>query len=140
VRDQKVATQVGGFPGFPGQKYPGLFLFFAFTAPGKTNEDVEKAFNAEIERLQKELVSTEELDGVKRRVRATLLRQLSSNFMLAIQLSEAQGLTGDWRHLFREVEQINQVTPQDIQRIAKATFTRDNKTVGTIDPLETASK
>jgi predicted Zn-dependent peptidase len=140
VRDKKVATQVGGFPGFPGQKYPGLFLFFAFTAPGKTNDEVEKALDAEIERLKTELVTPEELDGVKRRARANLLRQLSSNFMLAIQLSEYQGLTGDWRNLFREVEQINRVTAQDIQRIAKATFTRDNKTVGTIDPIETASK
>lgn len=140
VRDKKVATQVGGFPGFPGQKYPGLFLFFAFTAPGRTNDEVEKALDFEIERLKTELVSQEELDGVKRRVRANLLRQLSSNFMLAIQLSEAQGLTGDWRNLFREVERISKVTAQDIQRIAQATFTRDNKTVGTIDPIETAAR
>jgi len=140
VRDKKVATQAGGMPGFPGRKYPGLFLFFAFTAPGKTNEEAEKALDFEIERLKNELVSTEELDGVKRRARANLLRQLSSNFMLAIQLSDYQVLTGDWRSLFREVEKISAVTPQDIQRVAKATFAWNNKTVGTIDPIETASK
>ncbi len=140
VRDKKVATQTGGFSGFPGRKYPGLFLFYGFTAPGRTNDEVEKALDAEIERLKSELVSPAELDGVKRRARTSLLRQLDSNFIMAIQLSDNQALTGDWRNLFRDLEKLNAVTPQDIQRVAKATFTRDNKTVGTIDPIETAAK
>jgi predicted Zn-dependent peptidase len=140
VRDKKVATQAGGFPGFPGLKYPGMFVFIAFTAPGRTNQEVEQAIEAELERLKNDPVSAEELDGVKRRARAGLLRQLDSNFTLAIQLSQYQALTGDWRNLFREIEKINAVTPQDVQRVAKATFTWNNKTVGTIDPIETASK
>jgi predicted Zn-dependent peptidase len=139
VRDKKVATQAGGFPGFPGQKYPGLFLFFAFTAPGHNNDEVEKAFEEEINRLKTQPVSREELDGVKRRARANLLRQLGDNFSLAMQLSNYQVLTGDWRNLFKQLDKINAVTPQDIQRVAKDTFTRDNKTVGTIDPIETAA-
>ncbi len=139
VRDKKVATQAGGFPGFPGQKYPGLFLFFAFTAPGHNNDEVEKAFEEEINRLKTQPVSKEELDGVKRRARANLLRQLGDNFSLAMQLSNYQVLTGDWRNLFKQLDKINAVTPQDIQRVAKDTFTRDNKTVGTIDPIETAA-
>ncbi|MBM3744269.1 MAG: insulinase family protein [Acidobacteria bacterium] len=140
VRDKKVATQAGGFPGYPGVKYPGMFVFLGLTAPGRTNEDVEKALDAEIERLKNEPVSAEELDGVKRRARAGLLRQLDSNFSLGIQMARYQALTGDWRNLFRQLDKINAVTPQDIQRVAKATFTWNNKTVGTIDPVETAAK
>jgi predicted Zn-dependent peptidase len=140
VRDKKVATQAGGFSGFLGQKYPGVFLFFGFTAPGRTNPEVEKAIDAESERLKNELVSQQELEGVKRRARAALLRSMDSNSMLAMVLSEYQALTGDWRTLFRQLDKINAVTPQDIQRVAKATFTWENKTVGTIDPIETASK
>jgi predicted Zn-dependent peptidase len=136
VRDRKVATQVAGFPGLPGQKYPGLFIFFAMTAPGRTNQEVEKAIEEELERLIKEPVSKEELDGVKRRARASLLRQLDDNLGLAIQLSSMQALTGDWRNLFRQLDKINAVTPEDIQRVAKATFTRTNKTVAVIEPLE----
>jgi predicted Zn-dependent peptidase len=136
VRDRKVATQVAGFPGLPGQKYPGLFIFFAMTAPGRTNQEVEKAIEEELERLIKEPVSKEELDGVKRRARASLLRELDDNLGLAIQLSSMQALTGDWRSLFRQLDKINAVTPEDIQRVAKATFTRTNKTVAVIEPLE----
>ncbi|MBM3749241.1 MAG: insulinase family protein [Acidobacteria bacterium] len=140
VRDKKVATQAGGFPGFPGVKYPGMFVFLGFTAPGHTNQEVEQAIEAELERLKNEPVTAEELDGVKRRARASLLRQLDSNFSLGIQMARYQVLTGDWRNLFRELEKINAVTPQDIQRVAKATFTWENKTVGTIDPVERAAK
>jgi len=140
VRDKKIATQVGGFPGFPGQKYPGLFLFFAMASPGHTNQEIEKAIDEEIEKLEKEPVSQDDLDGVKRRARANLLRSLDDNSNLALQLSDYQVLTGDWRNLFRDLDKINAVTPGDIQRIAKATFTFDNKTVGVIEPLETAAK
>jgi predicted Zn-dependent peptidase len=136
VRDQKIAVEAGGFSGFPGQKYPGVFLFYAFTAPGHENAEVEKALDGEIERLCKELVSAEELDGVKRRARANLLRQLDDNAGLAMQLADWQGLTGDWHNLFRQLDKINAVTPADIQRVAKATFKEINRTVGTIEPVQ----
>ena len=58
VQKDKVAIQAGGFPGFLGQKYPNLFLFFAFVAPGKTNAEVEKAMNAQIDKLKTEPVNS----------------------------------------------------------------------------------
>jgi predicted Zn-dependent peptidase len=140
VRDQKIAVEAGGFPGFPGQKYPGLFLFYAFTAPGHENAEVEKGLEGETQRLCKELVSAEELDGVKRRARANLLRQLDDNAGLAMQLADWQGLTGDWHNLFRQLDKINAVTPADIQRVAKATFTEKNRTVGVIEPAQTSTE
>jgi predicted Zn-dependent peptidase len=139
VRDKKIATVAGGFPGFPGQKYPGLFLFFAFVAPGHTNDEVEKAFNAEIERLKKEPVSDEELAGVKRRTRKEMLDRIADNSGMSHLLADYQGLTGDWRNLFKQLDKINAVTAADIQRIAKSTFTFDNRTVAMIEPLETAA-
>ncbi len=139
VRDKKIATQAGGFPGFPGQKYPGLFLFYAFPAPGHTNDEAEKAIDAEIERLKTEPVSQEELDGVKHRTRANILREVENNSSVAILLSTYQGLTGDWRNLFKQLDKISAVTPADIQRVAKKTFTLDNRTVAVIEPLETAA-
>jgi predicted Zn-dependent peptidase len=134
-----VAVAAGGFPGLPGRKYPGLFLFYAFNAPGKTNADVEKALDDEIRRLRDEPVSADELEGVKNRARAGLMRQLDNNQVLAMQLSEYQQLTGDWRNLFRDLERIEKVTPDDIQRVAKAAFVKTNRTVGAIEPRQTAA-
>ena len=140
VRDQKTATDTGGFPGFPGQKYPGLFIFYAFAAPGHTNEEVQKGIEAEIERLKAEPVSPGELDGVKRRARANLLRQLDDNAQLAYLLAQAEALRGSWRELFRSVDRINAVTAADIQRVAAAAFTFDNRTIGVIEPVQEAAK
>jgi predicted Zn-dependent peptidase len=140
VRDKKVATYAGGFQGYPGQKYPGLFLFFAMVAPGHTNDDVQKAVAAEIERLKTEPVGKEELDGVKRRARANLIRQLDDNFQLALQIASNQVLKGDWKQLFKQLDRIDKVTPEDIQRVAKKTFTFDNRTIAVIEPLQAAAK
>ncbi len=136
VRDKKIAVAAAGFSGLPGQKYPGLFLFFALPAQGHTNEECEKAIDDEIRKLTTEPVSKDELEGVKRRARANLTRSLDSNVSMAMQLSSYQALTGDWRNLFRLIDKLNAVTPEDVLRVSKATFTRDNRTVGTIDPVE----
>ena len=140
VRDKRLAVAAGGFPGLPGQKYPGLFLFYGFTAPGRTNQEMESGIEEEIERLKTEAVAAEELEGVKRRARANLLRQLDSNLDLAVALSEAQGLTSDWRNLFKQLDRINQVSAQDIQRVAKETFQPSNRTVGVIETAEPGAK
>jgi predicted Zn-dependent peptidase len=140
VRDQKIAADAGGFPGFPGQKYPGLFLFYAFPSPGHTNEEVQKSIETEIERLKTEPVGAEELDGVKRRARANLIRQLDDNSTLANLLAEAQALSGDWREVFRRLDNISAVTSADIQRVAKAAFVFNNRTIGVIESIEEAAK
>jgi predicted Zn-dependent peptidase len=136
VRDQKIAVLATGFSGFPGIKYPGLFSFAAFPAPGHTNAEIEKAFDAEIERLKTEPVTQEELEGVKRRARVGLISSLGDNIGLCNALADWQVLTGDWRNLFRQLDRLNAVTPADIQRVAKATFTAENKTVAAIEPIE----
>ncbi|MHC4356765.1 MAG: M16 family metallopeptidase, partial [Planctomycetota bacterium] len=85
--------------------------------------------DAEIERLKTELVTPEELAKAKTRSRASLVRQLASNSGLASQLTFFHVLTGDWRNLFRQLDKIDKVTAEDIQRVAKEYFTTKNRTV-----------
>jgi predicted Zn-dependent peptidase len=138
VQEKKLAVTAGGFPGFPGEKYPNLFLFFAVAAAGHTNEENEKAMLEEIEKLKTELISEEELERVKRRARAQLVQQLSSNTGLAGQLAYFQVLTGDWRNLFRQLDAIEWVTREDIQRVTRTYFTPRNRNVAYLEP-ETAA-
>jgi predicted Zn-dependent peptidase len=134
VTQKKVAVAAGGFPDFPGEKYPGLFVFFGYPAPGKTNEDFEKEMAGEIERLKTELVSTDELAGVKRRARANLLGGLDSNTGLAQLLAKFEVLTGSWENLFTYLDKAEKVTPADIQRVARSTFVNTNRTVAYMEP------
>lgn len=138
VRDKKLAINAAGFNGFPGEKYPNLFTFFAIPTAGHPATDMVEPIRAEIERLKNEDVSAEDLRSIKTRAKAELLRQLDSNSGLAIQLAEAQTVYGDWRELFREVEAIDKVTAADIRRVAKELFVPSKRTVGYVESTRTA--
>lgn len=134
VEQKQVAISAQGFSGFPGDKYPNLVLLYALTAPQHTVDEVATALRAEIDRLKTEPVSPQELDRVKTQARADLLRSLNSNSGMARSLVEYEVKTGDWRNLFKELEAIAAVTPADVQRVAQATFTPENRTIGRILP------
>jgi predicted Zn-dependent peptidase len=133
VRDKKIAAQAGGFSGLPGSKYPHLFAFYGVPLPGHTADEMQAAIHEEIERLKTQLVTDDELAMMKTRAKASLIRSLDSNSGLASMLSVEQARYGDWRELFREVDRIEKVTKEDIKRVAKKTFTSNNRTVGILE-------
>ncbi len=130
VEQQRLALNAQGFSGFPGDKYPNLMLFYALTAPGHTVDEVATALQQEIEKLKTEPVAEVDLQRVKTQARASLLLSLNSNMGMAQQLLEAEVKTGSWRNLFKQLDDISAVTTADIQRVAKATFTPENRTIG----------
>ncbi len=130
VEKQQLALGADGNNGFPGDKYPNLMLFSAVTAPGHTVDELAIALRKEIEQLKTQVVKTSDLQRVKTQARAGLLHTLGSNMGMAQQLLEYEVKTGTWRNLFKELDQIAQVTPADIQRVAKVTFTAKNRIIG----------
>ena len=141
VRDKKIAAVAQGFNGFPGVKYPNLFTFFAITTPGHTPQEITTAIAEETNKLKNEDVTPEELQSVKTRVKAQLLRELDSNSGLALELALAQTEQGDWRELFRQLDRIDKVTAADVRRVANKTFTINNRTIAYIDnsPAQTTA-
>ena len=128
VRDQKIAAEAEGFSGFPGDKYPGLFAFYAVPVPGHTPDEMRDAIHKEIDRLKTADVTDEELEMFKTRARAGLLRGLADNQGLAHQLAEYQTRYGDWRELFRELDRIDKVSKADVRRVANSIFVESNRT------------
>jgi len=133
VRDKKIASYSAGFGGMPGTKYPHLFAFYAVPLPGHTPQEMGDAIHVEIERLKKEDITDDELQMIKTRSKANLIRGLADNQGLAVQLGTYQMRYGDWRELFRTVDRIDQVTKADIRRIANQIFVDTNRTVGVIE-------
>jgi len=143
VRDKKIAAVAQGFNGFPGVKYPSLFTFIAITTPGHTPQEITAAIGEELNKLKTQDVTPEELQSVKTRAKAQLLRELDSNSGLALELALAQTEMGDWRDLFRQIDRIDKVTAADIRRVANKTFTINNRTIAYIDnttPAAAAAK
>ncbi len=130
VRDQQIAAVAEGISGYPGDKYPGLFVFFAAPLPGHAPEQMKDAIHKEIDRLKVSDVTDDELQMFKTRARADLLRGLGDNEGLASQLAVYQQRYGDWRELFQQLNRIDKVSKGDIRRVANKTFVDANRTVG----------
>ena len=141
VDEQKLALGLQGLNGFPGEKYTNLMAIYAVPNQGISLDSLETAIYAEIEKVKREGVSAEELERVKTIRRASLIRQLGNNDGIGQLIAFSQGIRGDWRALFNDVEALERVTPADIQRVATQYLVKDQRTVGRIENLtETASK
>lgn len=136
VKDQKIAVNASSFTDFPGSKYPNMIVFFAFPSKDYTAADTEQAIEEEIERIRNEEVTEEELSRAKVRARVNLIRGLESNMGLATQLAYFHVLTGDWRNLFHSIDAINEVTAEDIKRVANQYLVSKNRTVALIVTMD----
>jgi predicted Zn-dependent peptidase len=129
VKEKKLAVQAQALTGFPGEKYPGLFGIIVVPSAGHTNDECEKDVFSAVERLQSELLTVDEVKKIQARARARFINQLNANSGLSLQLAGYQTLWGDWREMFHELDRINAVTPEAIQRVAKQYLTKKNRTV-----------
>lgn len=133
VRDQQIASQVASFSGFPGERYPTLWIVLAVPSRGATNAQIEESVGVELERLIAEDVSEAELERFKTRTKAALLRSLRSNFGLANEIARHQALLGDWRELFEYMDEVDAVTAADVRRVAAETLRPTNRTIAVIE-------
>ncbi|MYA78886.1 MAG: insulinase family protein [Gemmatimonadetes bacterium] len=113
-----------------------MIVFFAFPSKDYTAADTEQAIEEEIERIRNEEVTEEELSRAKVRARVNLIRGLESNMGLATQLAYFHVLTGDWRNLFHSIDAINEVTAEDIKRVANQYLVSKNRTVASIVTMD----
>jgi predicted Zn-dependent peptidase len=132
VRDKRIALAAQG-GSFPGTKYPSLFFFFAAPSQGHSADQMAAPIHEEIEKLKTQEVTDDELQSIKTRAKADLIRGLGNDQGLAFQLGEYQALYGDWRELFRQIDEIEKVTKADIRRVANKTFREENRTVATME-------
>ncbi len=136
VKEKKIAVAAIAIPGLPGTKYPNLFTFLAVPSKDHTNQECEEAIYEEIEKLKTELLTPDDVKAIKTRARANFIRQLESNQGLAIQLTSYQAVLGDWRELFKQLDKINQITAEEIERVANEYFQKTNRTVAELVTIE----
>jgi predicted Zn-dependent peptidase len=126
VLDQKFATAAGA--GQNGLKYEGYFGLNATARPGVAPEQVEQALYKEVENLQSAPVEARELQKVKNRFAADEYRRLENNFQLMLQLLLADNGRG-WRSFYDDPKQIEAVTAEDVQRVARTYFKPERRGV-----------
>ncbi|MCS7026436.1 MAG: insulinase family protein [Bryobacteraceae bacterium] len=129
VERKKIALAAGASATFFGSKYPDLFFLYSAPSAGKTVEENERAILEVIERMKREKVDEASLNRIKAQVRAGLVRSLESNLGMALQLASNYMRFGDWRRMFTNIQKINEVTAEDVQRVAKTYLVESARTV-----------
>ena len=113
---------------------PSLFYISADLLPGKEVAEVERAFDQEIDRLQRERVGEQELEKAKNQLEASFLFGQDSIFYQAMLLAQHE-IANSWKTIDDYVPSTRKVTPEDIQRVAQKYLVPDNRTVGILIPL-----
>lgn len=88
---------------------------------------------AEAEKLKTERVSERDLMRIKKLNRSDFLRRIRSNEALAGTLATIEVQVG-WRYLMEYLERIEEITPEDILRVANRYVREENKTVVYVIP------
>ncbi|MCM2258526.1 MAG: insulinase family protein [Vicinamibacteria bacterium] len=126
VEGRKVANEAGASSDF--KKHAGVVEIEAVVKDGQEPAAVEKALDEEIARLKEQPMPAEELQKVKNQAKAGAYRRLSSPFFIAIQLLVYEGL-GDWRYINSSADAWDQVSAEDIQRVAREYLVPERRTV-----------
>ena len=113
---------------------PTLFVYTVQPKEGVDPQAAEKAIYEELDKLKTTPVSDEELQKSKNIVLADFYRQMESINGRANTLGSYEVFLGDYHKLFTAAAEYNKATKQDIQRVAKAYFGENNRTVATLAP------
>lgn len=131
VLEEKMAQGVSASLG-PGVRDPLLFTISAAPRAPHTVAELERAIEEELARLRESPPEMAELQRIRNQLEAGSVRRLRSNLGLAFQLAESAAFHGDWRETFRQARRIAEVSPEDVQRVARKYFGRENRTVATL--------
>ena len=111
-----------------------LFELEATPAEHKSVNDLELALKVEVEKLQKELITTDELQRIKAQVLATDIFQKDSAFYQAMELGTFETAGLGWQKADEYVSKINQVTPEQVRAVARKYLVEDHLNIAYLEP------
>ncbi|RJQ22390.1 MAG: insulinase family protein [Nitrospiraceae bacterium] len=121
------------------EKYPSLFYLDATALPGKSIDEVEKALYEEVEKIKKEAPDEREVRKAKNQIEAGFIMGQDSIFFQAEVIASFEML-GGWKLKDKYFAGIRNVTPHDVQSVARKYLVEDRRTVGTLMPLKVRSE
>lgn len=123
VKEQKLFSSISAY--ITGDMDPGLFIVNGNLNPGVTFEQAETAIRQELDLLIQHTIDENELTKVKNKVEANLVYSEINILNKAMNLAYFEHL-GDASIINQETQKYQQVTPVDIQRVARNIFQNNN--------------
>ena len=127
VDEQQQALFVGSFP--MQLEDPGVTLAFGIANMGVDPGDLERAMNAEIDRVKTELISEREFQKLLNRIEAEFVTGNASVEGVAESLANYHMYYGDANLINTEIERYRNVTREDIRAAARRYLRPDNRVV-----------
>ncbi len=134
VRDAQLAVDASAGYDILSRGFESVFVLDATPSEGKTVAELEAALLAQIEQIQKNGVTLEELDRVKAGVIAADVYQRDSMFYQGMQIGTIETIGFPWKILQDYPNKLRAVTPEQVQAVAKKYLLKDNMTIATLDP------
>ena len=131
-RDRVAAAADASYSAFT--RLPGMLLLDAVPATGKSVEDVEHAFMAQVERVQTELVAEDELKRIRTKLVAGKVFEKDAVLSMARQYGQMESIGLGWQIVDAYVDKLAAVTPEQIKAVAGKYLTADNLTVAVLEP------
>jgi zinc protease len=138
VRERQLAVSVQAFVGSSrGPRLFGIEVTPTATAP---LDQVEQAVYAQIERLKAGPITDDEIERARNAARRQFMGTLSTSLSLARNLAEYALYYGDPGRINTRWDQLAKFNAADVQRVAKAYLTPENRTVVTSRPKTAAGR
>lgn len=116
------------------REQPGLFIVRAIASSGTSFGDLRAAVDAELARLAETPPSDDEMDRVRVQIASSLVRSRQTYNSLAIALVRSAVERDDPAALNSDLERYLAVSADDVQRVARAYLTPENRTTVTYLP------
>jgi zinc protease len=136
LEDQGKASST--FTYAPQLRDPSLFMLAAYLTPEATHEETEAIILDEIKKLISGGVTEDELARAKSVIQANTVYGRDGPYAIADQLNEAIAM-GDWTNYVTLPKAIQNVSAEDIKRIAAKYFVRNNSTTGWFVPQKSSA-
>jgi len=131
VEDQDVAVNVSG--GLPATIDPYLYTIHLIVHPASTNDTVLQVLDGEIKRLQDSAPNREELERAARQTRALFAYGGESITNQAFWMGFSE-MFASYQWVTEYLQNLETVTPEDVQRVAQEYLLPRNRIVGTYQP------
>ncbi|HFA52181.1 MAG TPA: insulinase family protein [Bacteroidetes bacterium] len=127
VDEQQKAIAVGNFP-LPMED-PGVAIAYGICNAGVDPADLEASMDAEIEKVQTELISEKEFQKLRNQVENDFVSANSRVVGIAESLANYHTYFGDANLINTEIDRYLKVTREDIRQAAKKYFSKNNRVV-----------
>lgn len=111
------------------------FSISAQLLPGAELARVEREIERLLDKVKAELVSERELQKAKNQIEAAFVFAQDSIFGQAMKIGYYE-MVGSWRLVDSYLDNMRQVTREDLRRVAQKYLQPDNRTVGTLIPTK----